>query len=175
MTPGTRSLIVLRHSKSAWPPGVADEERPLGPRGRRDAPAAGEWLRAKGCAPDAVVCSPSRRTRETWELVGHALGDVPDVTYDSRVYAASGDQLLAVVRETAERRHTLLLIGHSPGVEDLVLALADNPESHQFLSQAREKFPTSAIAVLSLPGIWRELAPRNAVLTDFAVPRGHKT
>ena len=70
----TRHLIVLRHAKSAWPQEVADQDRPLGPRGLRDAPAAGRWLREHGFTPDRIVCSPTRRTRQTWELVAHELG-----------------------------------------------------------------------------------------------------
>ena len=175
MTAGPRRLIVLRHAKSAWPPGVLDEERPLGPRGRRDAPVAGQWLRASACLPDAVVCSPARRTRETWELAGRELREVPDVVFDPRVYEASGGQLLAVVRETAGSLRTLLLIGHNPGVQDLVLTLANHASADHQLAQAREKFPTSAIAVLSLPSAWKDLAPHNAVLTDFAIPRDQKT
>lgn len=168
-------LVVLRHAKSAWPDGVADRERPLAPRGRRDAPAAGRWVRAADCVPDAVVCSPARRTRETWELVAPELGDVPEVVFEPRVYEAGSGQLLDVVRKTSEHRRTLLLIGHSPGVQELVLSLAGDAETDQQLAQVSEKFPTSAIAVLTFSGAWRELAPGNAVLADYAVPRGRKS
>ncbi|WP_431044796.1 SixA phosphatase family protein [Streptomyces sp. P1-3] len=69
-----RWLVLLRHAKSAWPDGVDDQERPLAPRGRRDAPAAGRWLRDVGRVPDLAICSPARRTRETWELAARELG-----------------------------------------------------------------------------------------------------
>ncbi|WTQ63458.1 histidine phosphatase family protein [Streptomyces sp. NBC_00161] len=66
MSGDLRRLVVLRHAKSAWPPDVADSERPLAPRGRRDAPAARRWLREAGCVPDLVRCSSAQRTRQTW-------------------------------------------------------------------------------------------------------------
>lgn len=70
MTAGdSRRLVVLRHAKSAWPDDGADHERPLAPRGRRSAPAAGRRLREADCVPDLVVCSTARRTRQTWDLV----------------------------------------------------------------------------------------------------------
>lgn len=90
MTSGElRRLVVLRHAKSAWPDGVADHERPLAPRGRRDAPAAGRWLREAGCVPDLVVCSTAGRTRQTWDLVSDELDATMPVTHDARLYRAS--------------------------------------------------------------------------------------
>ncbi|MET9854542.1 histidine phosphatase family protein [Streptomyces sp. NPDC006450] len=167
-------LVLLRHAKSAWPD-VADHERPLGPRGLRDAPAAGRWLRDAGCSPSLVICSTARRTRETWALAAGQLGAEIPVRFDERVYAAEPEDLLEVVSEVPEEVRTLLLVGHNPGLEDLALSLARKAvaaaeaEARERLSR---KFPTSAIAVLTCPGSWQELAPGSARLTDFAVPRG---
>ncbi|MCK7626573.1 histidine phosphatase family protein [Streptomyces sp. RS10V-4] len=170
-TPGAARLIVLRHAKSAWPAGVPDHERPLAGRGRRDAPAAGRWLRAAGCEPEVVVCSTSRRTRETWERVAAELGPAPEVVFEPRVYGASASVLLDVVRGLPDRWRTALLIGHRPAVQELVLMLAGAGEA-EALERAREKFPTSGVAVLTVPGGWAGLSPGAAVLTAFAVPRG---
>lgn len=168
-----RRLIVMRHAKSAWPD-VDDLDRPLAVRGSRDAPAAGQWLREAGCLPDRVICSPSRRTRETWELVSGELGTEPPVSYDERVYGASVPALLGVLREVAAPVRTLLLLGHNPGLQELTLALAgEGPDAA--LGQVREKFPTSAIAVLALPGPWSALVPGSALLTELAIPRGTKS
>ncbi|MDX6314284.1 MAG: phosphohistidine phosphatase [Streptomyces sp.] len=172
MAPGPRRLIVLRHAKSAWPD-VDDHERPLGPRGLRDAPAAGRWLRDNDCVPDVAICSTARRTRETWDLVAAELGATPPAVFDERVYEASAAALLDVVRQAPDRPRTLLLVGHQPGVQQLVLTVAGEADGDA-LARAREKFPTSATAVLALPGTWADLAPGAAVLTDFAVPRGRK-
>src|SRR5205807_6758594 len=84
------TLMVLRHAKAAGEPGVNDHERPLAGRGRRNATAVGQWLLTQGLAPDRVLCSSSRRTRETWERVSAALGaaaalDQDSVSFDRRV------------------------------------------------------------------------------------------
>ncbi|MEU3656818.1 histidine phosphatase family protein [Streptomyces sp. NPDC032161] len=185
---------MLRHAKSAWPDGVPDHERPLAGRGRRDAPAAGRRLYETGCVPDVVVCSTARRARETWDLVATELfasgsgAPEPDVVYEPRVYAASASDLLRVLHEVLDDvltrggrdgrggpapGRTVLLVGHQPGVQELVLSLAGGGDE-EALARARTKFPTAAFAVLALPGTrgGAGLTPGAAVLTDFAVPRG---
>ncbi|MFC7481813.1 SixA phosphatase family protein [Luedemannella flava] len=72
-----RTLAILRHAKADNPPGVADLDRPLTPRGHADATAAGAWLAAKAILPDLVICSPARRTRETWHGVALGLSAAP--------------------------------------------------------------------------------------------------
>jgi phosphohistidine phosphatase len=170
--PPARLLVVLRHAKSAWPD-VADHDRPLAPRGRRDAPAAGRWLRDAGCVPDLVVCSTARRARETWDLAARELPITPPVTYDPRVYEATVPVLLDVVHETPARCGTLLLVGHNPGVQQLALALTLDADG-DLLERAAAKVPTSAVLVLAWAGTWTVLAPGAARLTAFAVPRGAK-
>ncbi|MFE9017041.1 SixA phosphatase family protein [Streptomyces sp. NPDC007808] len=169
-----RRLVVLRHAKSAWPDGVADHERPLAGRGRRDAPVAGRLLAASDCLPDLAVCSTAVRARETWELVSAQWGTPPPVRLDPRVYAAEVPELLSVVHEVPPEVETLLLIGHNPGLEELVLDLAGDGLDDT-LDEVRTKFPTSAIAVLAWYGTtWRALAPGTALLTGVMVARGKK-
>ncbi|MEU2337403.1 histidine phosphatase family protein [Streptomyces sp. NPDC013172] len=169
-----RRLVVLRHAKSSWPEGVPDELRPLAARGRRDAPAAGRALAASDCLPDLAICSTAVRTRQTWELAAGQWGTPPPVRYDGRVYAADVPELLEVVREVPAEVETLLLIGHNPGLEELVLELAGGGLDDT-LDQVRAKFPTSAIAVLAWHGTtWAELGPGAALLTEVTVARGTK-
>jgi phosphohistidine phosphatase len=168
-----RRLVVLRHAKSARPEGVPDHERPLAPRGLRDAPAAGRWLAEADCRPDLVLCSTARRTRQTWELAAAELGSTPLVRYEPRLYAADDQTTLDVVREVTADVGTLLLIGHNPGLQDLILLLADEALGGT-MQRAQTKFPTSAVAVLTWRGTWSALAPGAALLTDLAVPRGHR-
>jgi phosphohistidine phosphatase len=169
-----RHLIVLRHAKAAWPD-VEDRERPLADRGRRDAPAAGRWLREArrridGLRVDRVVCSPARRARETWELAAAELDDAPDTVFDDRVYSATASELLTVVRETPADTLGLVLVGHNPGVQHLTLTLAD-AASGAPLARASEGYPTSGIALFALESEWPALLPGRALLADFAVPR----
>lgn len=169
-----RRLVVLRHAKSAWPEGVPDHLRPLAGRGRRDAPAAGRALAVSDCLPDLAVCSTAVRARQTWELASGQWGTPPPVRYDRRVYAADVPDLLEVVREVPPEVETLLLVGHNPGLEELVLRLAGDGLDDT-LERVREKFPTSAIAVLAWHGrTWAALAPGAALLTEVTVARGRK-
>jgi phosphohistidine phosphatase len=154
--------VVVRHAKSAWPDGVPDAERPLNSRGRRDAPAAGRWIRDHVGHLDAVVCSPATRTRQTWRLIAAELDGPPEPVVDDRVYAAGVDSLLAVVRGLPAGAGTALLVGHNPGVADLVAALTgDEPE-----------MKTSAIAVVELGGSWADAGPGRGSLADHVTPRG---
>jgi phosphohistidine phosphatase len=169
-----RRLVVLRHAKSAWPEGVPDHERPLAPRGRRDAPAAGRALAEADCLPDLALCSTALRARQTWELASAQWGTPPPVRHDPRLYAADVSDLLTALHEVPAEVETLLLVGHNPGLEELVLELAGD-SLDDALDEVRLKFPTSAIAVLAWRGpAWEALAPGTALLTSMLVPRGRK-
>ncbi|MFD7320368.1 SixA phosphatase family protein [Streptomyces sp. NPDC059875] len=168
-----RRLVVLRHAKSAWPEGVPDHDRPLGPRGLRDAPAAGRWLVDAACLPELVLCSTARRARATWELAAAEMDGTPRTRHEDRIYAADCHSLLDVVHEVPPDVGTLLLVGHNPGLQDLILLLAGETLGDA-LQRAQTKFPTSAIAVLTRPGAWSAFEPGTALLTDLAVPRGQR-
>jgi phosphohistidine phosphatase len=168
-----RRLMLLRHAKSAWPD-VADLERPLSDRGRRDAPAMGRWLHDTGYVPDLVLCSPARRTQETWDLVAGELGPEPAVCYEPRIYEATALSLLHLLREAGGKHETVLLIGHNPGLAELAVGIAqmtDGPAARP-LERARAKFPTAAVAVLEFTGEWADLTPGEVRMTEFATPRG---
>jgi phosphohistidine phosphatase len=168
-----RHLILLRHAKSAWPDDVPDHERPLAPRGRRDAPDAGRWLSKSGYVPDRVLCSTARRTRETWQLAEEKLGAHPQTVFEDRVYGASSEELLDLAQQTSADVRTLLIVGHDPAMRGLTLELAsEQPGDAEAvaLGRVRTKYPTAAIAVLSFSGGWAELSPGQAQLTDFVVP-----
>lgn len=169
-----RNLIILRHAKAAWPD-VEDRQRPLAERGQRDAPVAGRWLRDFERRPDAlqidrVVCSPARRTRETWDLAAAELDKPPQPVFDGRVYAATTAALLIVLRETPADARCLVLVGHNPGMQNLTMTLA-REDSGEPLGRVHEKYPTSGIAVFSVDDEWRALEPGRLLLTEFAIPR----
>jgi len=173
-----RKLVLLRHAKSAWPD-VPDHDRPLAPRGQRDAPVMGRWLRTAGHVPDQVLCSTARRARQTWQLAQARLGATPPVSLDEGVYQGSAAQLLDLVRRVSPAVGTLLLVGHDPAIGELALTLAaTTPAFHLSdaappgpLDRMRAKFPTAAIAVLEFTGTWDRLGPATARLTSFVTPR----
>lgn len=176
-----RQLVLLRHAKSAWPDNIPDHDRPLARRGRRDAPAAGRWLRQAGYVPDYVLCSTARRARETWQLAQRELGVRPPAVFDPGVYDASARSLLDLVRQLPRAARTVVVVGHDPALPELALELlAENgapgrqavaPTPATPLDRMRAKFPTAAIAVLELRGPWSELALGRARLASFTTPR----
>ena len=170
MEPQHRRLVVVRHAKSAWPPGVPDLERPVGERGRADAPVMGSRLRELVGAVDVAVVSPAQRTQQTWALLSEALDSVPDVRTDERIYRDWGAGLMAVVRDLPPAASTALVVGHEPGVSQLVLRLADHARD-DLRDRIDLKFPTCAAAVLVLPGAWAEARPGTASLEAFLTPK----
>ncbi|MGN6637210.1 MAG: SixA phosphatase family protein [Oryzihumus sp.] len=173
MTVADRTFILLRHSKAEHGGGTPDIERPLSPRGQRDAEAVGQWFADQDLVADLVVCSPSVRTRQTWETAAEAGAEADDIWYDRRVYDASADELLDVVREVPEDATVVVLVGHAPGIPSLVGDLAvSGGGSERAWARLDDGLPTSGIAVLSFTGSWAELGPEDAVLEDVVAPRG---
>jgi phosphohistidine phosphatase len=163
-----RTLVLLRHAKSAYPGGVADHERPLAPRGEREAALAGDWLRAHLPAIDAVLCSTATRTRETLARTGI---DAP-VRYVEQLYDATAGTVIDEINGVGDDVSVLLVIGHEPTMTEVALGLA-NPDTTNADAADRisTKFPTSAMAVLRLNGSWTDLELGSAQLADFHVPR----
>jgi phosphohistidine phosphatase len=155
-----RTLILLRHSKSDWSGDHADLDRPLAERGERQAPEAGRWLNAHIGHIDLAIVSPATRTRSTWDLVSAELDEPPRTQVDDRVYAASAGELLDVVREVPDDHGTVLLVGHNPGVEDLLSRLTGEPV----------RMPTSAVAVVAVTGSWAAAGDGSATLRTSGRP-----
>jgi phosphohistidine phosphatase len=157
------SLIVLRHAKAVAGLELADIDRPLNDRGRRDAAATGEWMRDAGLAPDAVLCSTAVRTRQTLDGLAAATGEAR-VSYESRIYDNDADVLLDLLRGTDDEVRTLLLVGHNPSMHQIV---------HDLTGEAPESFPTCALAVIELPGTWVDVRPGTGDLVTYRTPKGH--
>ncbi|WP_205844249.1 histidine phosphatase family protein [Mycolicibacterium sp. GF69] len=172
MTNRYRTLLLLRHAKSDYPPGVVDHDRPLAPRGMREAGLAGDWLRAQGPAVDAVLCSTAARTRETLARTRIAA----PVEYRDRIYDATPgtviDEINRVPQHFGFDVQTLLVIGHEPAMSGVALGLATADGSNTAAAERISmKFPTSSIAVLRTAAPWDQLALDGAALVTFHVPR----
>ncbi len=164
-----KRLYLLRHAKSSWDdPTLADHDRPLAPRGRRAAKVMAKHLGRKGIAPELVLCSPSRRTRQTLTRIAPSMGKSADVQIEHGLYAASAPVLLEVLHEVPDEVESVMLIGHNPGIQDLALSLARAGSKR---ARVRSKFPTAALATLEHNGSWRELAPGSAELVSFVKPK----
>lgn len=139
-----RELILLRHAH-AEPAvsGQADLDRPLSPVGLAEAEAAGKWLKENKLLPDCVLCSPSRRTRETLEAVMAAIGYV-EKRLEDRIYEATPGTLAALVDERRDLDR-VLIVGHNPGLEQLVALMTDGTSSDY------RGMPPGGVAVLGFP------------------------
>lgn len=163
-----RTLVLMRHAKSDYPDGVADHDRPLAPRGIREAALAGDWLRGTLPAIDAVLCSTATRTRQTLDHTGI---DAP-VDYLERLYGATPAAMIDEINQIKEAVRTLLVVGHEPTMSQVSLGLAAHPASDpEAIGDLGRKFPTSGIAVLRVPGDWSILTTDGAELVTFHVPR----
>ena len=166
-----RQLYLLRHAKSSWgDPANDDHDRPLAPRGRRAAHLVGDHVRAAGIAVELVLCSSARRTQETLELIAPALGPAAVVLVEPGLYGASARELLHRVQNVPDATRSVMVIGHNPGLEDLAATLA-GADGADGLDRMAAKFPTAALATLTVPTAWADLAPGGATLTAYVVPR----
>jgi phosphohistidine phosphatase len=162
-----RTLYLLRHAKSSWDdPELPDRERPLAPRGVRDAKRIARHMRRLEIAPGLVLCSPAVRARQTLEPIEAKVPDAP-VDVDERLYSASSETLLERVRAIPDEVASVLLIGHNPGVQELALLLASRGDE---LERLEAKFPTAALATLSLAR-WSSLRVGDAELSAYVVPK----
>lgn len=159
----TKTLILMRHTKSSWEnPGLDDLDRPLNRRGRHAAQALGAWLKAKGWRPDQVQCSAAARTRET--LAGLGIDAPAEITAD--LYHATANQMLRVLSRAVGDR--VLMLGHNPGIASFAADLVDEAPLHpRFVD-----YPTGATLVVRF-GIddWSRVGWRGGEVLDFVVPR----
>ncbi|GGI46169.1 phosphohistidine phosphatase [Agromyces flavus] len=125
-----KTLVLVRHAKSAWgDPTLADHDRPLNDRGRRDAPEMGRRLRERGVAPDAILSSTAVRARSTAEAIADELGAARGVlAFDERLYGSSPETILEVVGEVDDEMTTVLVVAHDPGMSDLANQLSGEIE-----------------------------------------------
>lgn len=167
-----RRLVLLRHAKSDWPDGVADRDRPLGKRGRSEAPQAGRWLAAAGLVPDLALVSTALRAQQTWQLVSGFLPEQVPTRVEDGLYEAGVAGSLELLRALPDDLATVLVVGHNPTTESLALLLEDGRGASADRARMAGKYPTGGIAVLHLQvGRWADLDQGTATLTAFAVPR----
>ncbi|MFD1949398.1 SixA phosphatase family protein [Sphingomonas arantia] len=168
-----KTLILLRHAKSGWDDSVArDFDRPLNPKGKRAGRTVGQHMRTQGLRFDAAVASPAVRVVETLAHVADGYGHAIDPAWDRRIYLASASTLLDVVQDADDSAESLLLAGHNPGLEDLVLLLVPDRTDDAERDKVEEKFPTASLAVLRFDADhWSDISEGSGTLTRFVRPR----
>jgi phosphohistidine phosphatase len=167
----TKTVLLLRHAKaSREDPEMADFDRPLNPRGRRDAPRMGAWMRQSGLAPDLVLCSDARRARETWGGVAETLRSAAPVLFERGLYMASAKALCHRLQRIQGTVGTVLVIGHNPGIEEAARSLSERAGEPLERLQ-REKFSTAALARIDFEiEEWGRLQPGHGRLSLFLKP-----
>lgn len=151
-----KKLLLLRHAKSSWADAtLPDFERPLNERGQRAAPLVGKFMRERQLRPDMVISSPAKRTRETIALVLDAARLETETRFDERIYEATASSLLEVVSQIEDDKREVMLVGHNPGLENLL----------ERLTGESERMPTAALARITLNAEkWSEAAKRGGGL-----------
>lgn len=163
-----RTLVLLRHAKSEPPTGASDEGRPLSARGRSDAQAAGAWLASHDQVPELVLCSTSKRTRQTWHAVATRLpaGTDPEVRYERRIYLGGPAELQDLIQAVEDSVTSLLVIGHNPALSQLALAL--DPDGGLDSDGLR----TGGLTVHAIDGPWSACGTQPARITARHTARG---
>ena len=158
-----KRLLLLRHAKSSWgDPALADFDRPLNKRGLHAAPLVGRHMRHRKVRPDLILCSPAERARRTAALVAEAAGLEAPLRYDERIYEATAADLSSVISGAGEGTRELLLVGHNPGLEELL----------ELLTGESRRMPTAALACIALDvETWDQLGPSAGRLEWHVKPK----
>ncbi len=167
-----RCLMLLRHAKAVAGDGtIRDHERALAPRGRKDVPEMGAYMKRHGLVPDYAIVSPAARTRETWDLTAVAIAASVPVVYEGRLYDATAQIILDVIKEKGGAASRLLVIGHNPGLHKLATTLvaAGDIDARERLSEA---LPTTGLVTIDFPvDDWKKLHPQAGRLGHFVTPQ----
>ena len=171
-----RRLLLLRHSKAdRSQPGERDADRRLLERGRKDAALIGAYVASHALAPDRVLVSPAIRTQETWKSASAAFRPSPGATTVERLYDAAAHTIFAVVKDVPASAHSVLIIGHNPGLHELALMLIASGNI-QTREQLAEKLPTSGLVIIDFAiERWSELHPHSGRLERFVTPKSLET
>ncbi len=159
-----KTLYLFRHAKSSWDdPGLSDFDRPLTKRGEKSAPLMGKVMRARDVCPSVVICSPSKRTRQTAKMALKKAGlDEAEIVFDNGLYHATTGGLIDITKKIDDLLSTAMLIGHNPGLSELVY----------LLTGVEEAFPTAALACIRLNiAHWKDLKTGSGKMEWIVRPR----
>ena len=168
-----KTLTLLRHAKSGWDDPVSrDFDRPVNARGKRASEVMGKWLRDNGVAFDLIIGSPAIRVVETIEHLAIGYGEAMTPNWDKRIYLASAEDLLEVIQGAPDSADRVLIVGHNPGFEDLVLMLVPEVIGDEARDAVEEKYPTAALAEISFDvDHWTDVRAGQGKLIWFKRPR----
>ncbi|MFC0204886.1 SixA phosphatase family protein [Novosphingobium soli] len=168
-----KTLGIFRHAKSDWNDArLRDFDRPLNTRGRVGAAVMGKHIREHAVGWKRILASPAVRVTQTIEIAGEAAGETPPITWDRRIYLASSAALMDVLREQDGAPRSILLVGHNPGLEDLIFDLVPGNGENPLRDIVEDKFPTASYAVIALDiEDWSDLRAGIGRLEHLVRPR----
>ncbi len=157
-------LLLLRHAKSSWKDeSLSDFERPLSERGKKASQAIGRYIRKQKMMPDLVLSSPAVRARETTGIITTTAKLTAEIRYDQRIYEADALRLVHIISQIESNFGSVLLVGHNPGIEELL----------GLLTGSSQHMPTAALAKIRLEGAndWSEISQAKAILELMIKPK----
>ncbi len=172
-----KTIGLFRHAKSDWHDARArDFDRGLNERGRKGAALMGRHIHeydvGHGLGWDRILASPAVRVAETIELGAAEIGIEIPIVWDRRIYLASSASLLDLLREQDDRMGSIMLVGHNPGLEDVIFDLVPDDGTSPLRDEVEIKFPTATFAVLEAEvDSWADLADRCARMIHMKRPR----
>ena len=167
-----RRLLLFRHAKAERSePGMEDRARRLVERGQNDAATVGAYMASHALIPDRVMASPSKRTQETWKFAAPALKPAPVATPVERLYNATAQDILGIIKAAPAAAHSLLILGHNPGLHAVALLLVASGDI-ETRERLREKMPTCGLAIIDFAfDDWAKLHPQSGRLERFVTPK----
>ncbi|NBR30958.1 MAG: histidine phosphatase family protein [Sphingomonadaceae bacterium] len=168
-----KTLTLFRHAKSGWDAPVdRDFDRPINARGTKGARLIGKYLAGKGWRFDYVISSPAVRCTETLDVLWEGYGEILHPNWDRRIYLASGATLLDVVQDLPDTVSSVLMCGHNPGLEDLILMLVPDQKGDALRDAVEQKLPTASVAELQFDtDHWADVQSNTARFTRLIRPR----
>jgi len=156
-----RQLVLMRHGKSDWSEDVSDYMRSIKPRGFHESERIGDWMTTQGVVPEYIISSPAVRARQTAETTINSLGLDPDaIHWNDSVYMADISELLDAIAQTPDECQSLMVVGHNPGLEDLMFYLTE----HIDVPVDGKVLPTATIAILETESDWADLEHASCTL-----------
>ncbi|WP_162826689.1 SixA phosphatase family protein [Pseudolabrys taiwanensis] len=167
-----RRLLLFRHAKAERPEfGMDDLARALVERGRKDAGRIGAFMAAHALMPDRVLVSPAARTQESWKYLSVALKPAPAATTVERLYDATPHAILAAIKDVPASAHTLMVVGHNPGLQEVALMLIASGDI-EARERLHEKLPTAGLVIIDFAfDDWGKLHPESGRLERFVSPK----
>jgi phosphohistidine phosphatase len=168
-----KRLALLRHAKSSWGDDQLDDfDRPLNDRGWTAARRLGREIKQRGLRFDFGLASPAARVRETIDGLVEGCGELPfPLRFEPRIYEATAETLLDLVRALPDDVGSALLVGHNPGLERLLAELTRD-DTHGLRGKVAHKYPTAALARIELPAKhWAKIEPGSGTVAELILPR----